>query len=98
MNSQKITRLLFIESNLVASAETEMRLLDIGGKLLASHFIDKNNGIINGMHVDGEHLFIVTSQKHMVVFNKQGDCYCVHFKKYCKLSWFPMFVVEKGEH
>ena len=53
----------------MASAETEMRLLDIGGKLLASHFIDKNNGIINGMHVDGEHLFIVTSQKHMVVFD-----------------------------
>lgn len=69
MNSQKITRLLFIESNLVASAETEMRLLDIGGKLVASHFIDKNNGVINDMHIEGEHLFIVTSQKHMVLFD-----------------------------
>lgn len=49
MNSQKITRLLFIESNLCCSAETEMRLLDIGGNLLASMFVDKMNGIINDM-------------------------------------------------
>lgn len=46
-----------------------MRLLDIGGKLLASHYIDKNNGTINDMHIEGEHLFIVTSQKHMVLFD-----------------------------
>ncbi len=46
-----------------------MRLLDIGGKLVASHFIDKNNGLINDMHIEGEHLFIVTSMKHLVLFD-----------------------------
>lgn len=51
MNSQKITSLLFIESNLCCSAETEMRLMDIGGNLLSSLFIDKMNGTINDMNL-----------------------------------------------
>ncbi len=69
MNSQKITKLLFIESNLCCSAETEMRLLDIGGNMLSSLFIDKMNGLINDMHLEGEHVFIVTSNKHLVLFD-----------------------------
>jgi len=46
-----------------------MRILDISGKIVASHFVDKNNGHINGMHIDGEHLFIVTTMKHIVLFD-----------------------------
>ena len=43
--------------------------MDICGKLVASHFIDKNNGIINGMQIEGEHVYIVTNTKHLVLFD-----------------------------
>jgi hypothetical protein len=46
-----------------------MRLLDIGGNLLSSLFIDKMNGTINDMHMEGEHVFIVTTNKHLVLFD-----------------------------
>lgn len=46
-----------------------MRLLDIGGNLLASMFVDKMNGTINDMSLEGEHVFIVTSMKHLVLFD-----------------------------
>jgi hypothetical protein len=39
------------------------------GKLIASHFVDKNNGTINDMAIEGEHLFIVTTNKHLVLFD-----------------------------
>lgn len=53
MNSQKITRLLFLESNLIVAAETEMRIIDNGGNLIASHFVDKNNGLITNIQTEG---------------------------------------------
>lgn len=41
----------------------------MSGVLLASYFVDKNNGIITNVSVDGEHLFIITSNKQLVLFD-----------------------------
>lgn len=43
--------------------------MDIGGNLLSSLFIDKMNGSISDMNLEGEHLFIVTTNKHLVLFD-----------------------------
>jgi hypothetical protein len=46
-----------------------MRIIDISGTLLTSYFVDKNNGTITNFSVDGEHLFIITSNKQLVLFD-----------------------------
>ncbi len=46
-----------------------MRILDVCGKLVTSHYIDKNNGYITNMSIEGEHLFILTNMKHLVLFD-----------------------------
>lgn len=53
MNSQRINRLQFIQNHLVAASETEIRVIDLSGSLLASYFVDKNNGSITNITVDG---------------------------------------------
>ena len=62
-------RLSFIENNIIASAESEIRILDLTGTLLTSYFVDKNNGFINDVSVDGEHLFITTTNKQLILFD-----------------------------
>lgn len=49
MNSQKITRMHFIQNNVIIAAETEVRIVDAGGNVIGSHLIDKNNGTVNDM-------------------------------------------------
>jgi hypothetical protein len=49
MNSQKISRMHFIQNNVVIASETEVRMLDAGGSVIGSYQIDKNNGIIQDM-------------------------------------------------
>lgn len=46
-----------------------MRLLDVSGSLITSHFIDKNNGQIADTLLDGEHLIIATTAKQLIVFD-----------------------------
>lgn len=41
----------------------------MSGSLLTSYFIDKNNGMITGFAVDGEHLFITTTNKQLALFD-----------------------------
>lgn len=69
MNSQRINRLQFILNHLVAASETQIRVIDLSGVLLASYFVDKNNGNITNVSVDGQHLFIITSNKQLVLFD-----------------------------
>ncbi len=59
----------FIQNNLIAAAETELRLLDLSGTVLTSYFVDKNNGVITDIELDCEHLFITTSNKQFVLFD-----------------------------
>lgn len=53
----------------MAASETEIRIVDLSGGLLSSYFVDKNNGTITDIYVDGEHLFIITSNKQLVLFD-----------------------------
>ena len=46
-----------------------MRIIDIGGNLITSYFIDKNNGVITNIQTEGEHLYIVTNKNHLVLFD-----------------------------
>ena len=46
-----------------------MRIIDISGTILTSYFVDKNNGTITNITVDGQHLFIITSSKQLVLFD-----------------------------
>jgi hypothetical protein len=69
MNSQKISRMHFIQNNLITSSETEVRMIDIEGKTLASFFVDKNNGTINDIALDTEHLFVLTSNKQLILYD-----------------------------
>lgn len=46
-----------------------MRILDINGSLLSHYFVDKNNGMITDIAVDGEHLFLTTTNKQVVLFD-----------------------------
>ena len=69
MNSQRIGRLRFIENNLIAASESEMRIIDYGGSMLCSYFVDKNNGTITNIDIDGEHLYIVTANKQLILFD-----------------------------
>ena len=69
MNSQKITRMLFLENRLICSSETEVRVLDMTGALLTSYFVDKANGTIADICLDGEHLFIATTNKQLALFD-----------------------------
>lgn len=41
----------------------------MSGSLLTSHFVDKNNGFISDTSVDGEHLFLTTSNKQLALFD-----------------------------
>jgi hypothetical protein len=43
--------------------------VDIHGETLSTFFIDKNNGHITDVAVDGEHLFITTTRKQMLVYD-----------------------------
>lgn len=58
-----------MENNLVAASETEMKIIDLSGTTLRSYFIDKNNGVINNISIDGEHLFIITSNKQLILYD-----------------------------
>jgi len=46
-----------------------MRILDVSGALITSHFIDKNNGQIADMYLDGEHLLLATTSKQLILFD-----------------------------
>lgn len=41
----------------------------MSGSLLSSYFIDKNNGFITNISIDGEHLFITTTNKQLTLFD-----------------------------
>ena len=69
MSSQRINRLRFIENNLIAGSETEIRIIDLGGSILSSYIVDKNNGSIANISIDGEHLYIITTNKQLVLFD-----------------------------
>lgn len=61
------------------TAETEMRILDLTGNMLTSYMIDKNNGMITDFSIDGEHVFITTTNKQVILFDilqqkKVGNC------------------------
>lgn len=43
--------------------------MDLSGTLLTSYFVDKNNGTITNISVDSEHLFIITTNKQLVLFD-----------------------------
>lgn len=49
MNSQKITRMHFLQNNVIIAAETEVRIVDAAGNIIGSHLIDKNNGTVSDM-------------------------------------------------
>lgn len=44
-------------------------MLDMTGLLLTSYFVDKVNGSITDICLDGEHLFIITSRKQLALFD-----------------------------
>lgn len=69
MNSQRINKLLFIQNHIIGASETEIRIVDLSGTLLTSYFVDKNNGAITNINVDSEHLFIITTNKQLVLFD-----------------------------
>ena len=69
MNSQRINRLLFIQNHIIGASETQIRIVDLSGQLLTSYFVDKNNGTIANISVDSEHLFIITTNKQLVLFD-----------------------------
>lgn len=69
MNSQRITRMHFIQNNVVIGAETEVRVVDATGQDIGSYLVDKNNGAISDMELDSEHLFISTTQKQLVLYD-----------------------------
>lgn len=46
-----------------------MRIVDLTGSLLSSYLVDKNNGMITDIVVDGEHLFITTTNKQLILFD-----------------------------
>ena len=69
MHSQKICRLFFLENNLIAAAETEIRLIDFEGQELTSYFVNKSNGNITDIELEGEHLYITTSMKQLALFD-----------------------------
>lgn len=69
MNSQKIARLHFIQNNVIIAAETEVRMVDASGCNIGSYQIDTNNGTINQIELDNEHLFITTSNKQFILYD-----------------------------
>lgn len=69
MSSQRIHRLRFIQNHLISASETEVRVTDLSAMVLASYFIDKNNGMITNISLDGEHLYIITTNKQVVLFD-----------------------------
>ena len=69
MNSQRIVRMHFIQSNVIVAAETEVRMLDASGGSIGSYLIDKNNGTVNDIEMDNEHLFITTSRKQFILYD-----------------------------
>ena len=52
INSQKVTRIHFIQNNVVIAAESEIRMIDASGHDIYNYFIDKNNGTISDMEID----------------------------------------------
>ena len=69
MNSQKIIRIHFIQNNIIIAAETQIRIVDASGQEIGSYLVDKNNGTINDMELDNEHLFATTSNKQFIVYD-----------------------------
>lgn len=69
INSQKITRMHFIQNNVIIAAETEVRMVDASGTSIGSYQIDKNNGTVSDIELDNEHLFITTSNKQLVLYD-----------------------------
>lgn len=69
MNSQKIARIHFIQNHVIIAAETEMRMVDITGSTIGSYQVDANNGTIQDIELDNEHLFLTTSNKQFVLYD-----------------------------
>lgn len=69
MNSQKIVRMHFIQNHVIIAAETEMRMVDITGSTIGNYQVDANNGTINDIELDNEHLFLTTSNKQFVLYD-----------------------------
>lgn len=76
LNSQKISRLYFFHCNVVAAGETDIRHIDnkgnsIGyvGSLVSAFVIEKSNGVMSDMAMDGECIFNVTTKKHLGLYD-----------------------------
>lgn len=69
MNSQKIVRMHFIQNNVIIAAETEVRMVDVSGTNISSLMVDTNNGSINDIEIDNEHLFITTTNKQFILYD-----------------------------
>lgn len=69
MNSQKITRMHFIQNNVIIAAETEVRMIDASGSNIGSYLVDTNNGVLSDIEVDSEHLFITTTNKQFLLYD-----------------------------
>ena len=69
MNSQKISRMHFIQNHVIIAAETEMRMVDITGSTIGSYMVDANNGSIGDIELDNEHLFLTTTNKQFVLYD-----------------------------
>lgn len=42
----------FLQNNVIIAAETEVRIVDAEGSVIASYLIDKNNGTISDIELD----------------------------------------------
>ena len=42
----------FIQNNVIISAETEIRIVDVSGQNIGSYSVDSNNGIITNIELD----------------------------------------------
>ena len=46
-----------------------MKMIDIQGSDMTSYQTAKNNGNIADMSLDGQHLFLITTQKQLILFD-----------------------------
>jgi len=44
-------------------------MIDSNGNYVFSYSIDKNNGHIHDMEIDGEHLFVTTNHKQLLLYD-----------------------------
>jgi hypothetical protein len=54
---------------LIGASENEVRIIDLNGQLLSNYLIDKKNGTITNTCIDGEHLYIITTNKQLILFD-----------------------------